>query len=52
VEQESVTVSGVIDTFLVLLIGIGPKLALVPFLSITAALDPAARERCRSLRRR
>jgi len=45
VEQESVTVSGVVDTFLVLLIGIGPKLALVPFLSITAALDPAAKRR-------
>ena len=44
-EQEAVTVSGVVDTFLVLLIGIGPKLALVPFLSITAALDPGMRRR-------
>jgi multiple antibiotic resistance protein len=45
VEQESITVSGVVDTFLVLLIGIGPKLALVPFLGITASLDPAAKRR-------
>jgi len=44
-EQESITVSGVVDTFLLLLIGIGPKLALVPFLGITAALDPAAKRR-------
>ena len=44
-EQESITVTGVVDTFLVLLIGIGPKLALVPFLNITAALDPAMRRR-------
>ena len=27
-----------IDTFLVLLIGIGPKIALVPFLEMTASL--------------
>jgi small neutral amino acid transporter SnatA (MarC family) len=44
-EQESITASGAIDTFLVLLIGIGPKLALVPFLEITASLDPAAKGR-------
>lgn len=44
-EQESITASGVVDTFLVLLIGIGPKLALVPFLNITAALDPTMRRR-------
>ena len=43
--QESITVSGVVDTFLVLLIGIGPKLALVPFLGITASLDPAMKRR-------
>ena len=40
-----ITVSGVIDTFLLLLIGIGPKLALVPFLGITASLDPADKRR-------
>ena len=44
-DQTSVTVAGVIDTFLVLLIGIGPKLALVPFLEITAPLDAAAKRR-------
>ncbi len=44
-EQETVTVSGAVDTFLLLLIGIGPKLALVPFLGITADLDPAAKRR-------
>src|SRR5690349_19202744 len=44
-EQESITAAGAIDTFLVLLIGIGPKLALVPFLEITASLDPAAKRR-------
>lgn len=44
-EQASITVSGAVDTFLVLLIGIGPKLALVPFLQLTASLDPATRRR-------
>lgn len=44
-EQESITVAGTVDTFLVLLIGIGPKLALVPFLGITASLDPAMKRR-------
>ena len=33
----------VIDTFLLLLIGIGPKIALVPFLEITASIDPGAK---------
>jgi small neutral amino acid transporter SnatA (MarC family) len=45
VEQSTITVSGAIDTFLVLLIGIGPKLALVPFLGITASLGPADKRR-------
>jgi small neutral amino acid transporter SnatA (MarC family) len=44
-DETSITWAGAIDTFLVLLIGIGPKLALVPFLEITASLDPAARQR-------
>jgi multiple antibiotic resistance protein len=43
-DQTSITAAGVIDTFLLLLIGIGPKLALVPFLEITASLDPADRQ--------
>ena len=44
-DQTSITAAGTIDTFLVLLIGIGPKIALVPFLEITAPLDPAAKQR-------
>ena len=44
-DQTSITAAGAIDTFLVLLIGIGPKLALVPFLEITASLDAATRRR-------
>ena len=38
-DHTSITTAWVIDTFLLLLIGIGPKLALVPFLEITASLD-------------
>jgi small neutral amino acid transporter SnatA (MarC family) len=45
VDQTSITAAGAIDTFLVLLIGIGPKLALVPFVEITASLDPATKRR-------
>ena len=44
-EQSSISANGAIDTFLVLLIGIGPKLALVPFLEITAPLDAAVKKR-------
>ncbi len=44
-DQTSITAAGVIDTFLLLLIGIGPKLALVPFLEITASLDPVTKRR-------
>jgi multiple antibiotic resistance protein len=44
-DQASITAAGAIDTFLVLLIGIGPKLALVPFLEITASLEPALKRR-------
>ena len=40
-----ITAAGVIDTVLVLLIGIGPKLALVPFLEVTASLDATAKRR-------
>jgi small neutral amino acid transporter SnatA (MarC family) len=45
VDETSITAAGAIDTFLVLLIGVGPKLALVPFLEITAALDGTAKQR-------
>jgi hypothetical protein len=44
-EQTTISATGVIDTFLVLLIGIGPKLALVPFLEITAPLEAEAKRR-------
>jgi small neutral amino acid transporter SnatA (MarC family) len=44
-DQTSITAAGVIDTFLLLLIGIGPKLALVPFVEITASLDAAMKRR-------
>src|ERR1700751_3646926 len=44
-DEASITTAGTVDTFLLLLIGIGPKLALVPFLEITASLDPATRRR-------
>jgi small neutral amino acid transporter SnatA (MarC family) len=47
VDETSITAAGTIDTFLVLLIGVGPKLALVPFLQITATLDRADRGRVR-----
>ncbi len=43
-DETSITAAGTIDSFLVLLIGIGPKLALVPYLEITAPLDPATRQ--------
>ena len=42
-KETAVTWQGAIDTFLLLLIGIGPKLALVPLLKITAPLDPPTR---------
>ena len=45
-DQTSITAAGAIDTFLVLLIGIGPKLALVPFLEITGLFScPTPRHR-------
>src|SRR5690349_18727380 len=45
VDQTSITAAGAIDTFLLLLIGIGPKLALVPFVELTASLDRATKAR-------
>jgi small neutral amino acid transporter SnatA (MarC family) len=44
-DSSSITAAGVIDTFLLLLIGIGPKLALVPFLEITASLNAVGKRR-------
>jgi small neutral amino acid transporter SnatA (MarC family) len=45
VNHTSVDFEFVIDTFLLLLIGIGPKIALVPFLEVTAAIDSATKAR-------
>ena len=42
-EHTSIDIYLVIDTFLLLLIGIGPKIALVPFVEITAPLDAATK---------
>jgi hypothetical protein len=42
-ELESLDAAFVIDTFLLLLIGIGPKIALVPFLDATAAMPEATK---------
>jgi multiple antibiotic resistance protein len=41
--HTSISFSLVIDTFLLLLIGIGPKIALVPFLEVTSEMDPPAK---------
>jgi small neutral amino acid transporter SnatA (MarC family) len=35
----------VIETFLLLLIGIGPKIALVPYLEATAGMEPSTKQR-------
>ena len=42
---RTIDVAVIIDTFLLLLIGIGPKIALVPFLEITSELDAPTRKR-------
>jgi len=44
-ELESLDAAFVIDTFLLLLIGIGPKIALVPFLEATASMPEAVKRR-------
>ncbi len=47
---ESLDATFVIDTFLLLLIGIGPKIALVPFLSVTADMpEPVKRQVLRKM---
>jgi small neutral amino acid transporter SnatA (MarC family) len=43
VNHTSVDFQLVIDTFLLLLIGVGPKIALVPFLEVTSEMDPATK---------
>jgi small neutral amino acid transporter SnatA (MarC family) len=42
-DHTSIDIYLVIDTFLLLLIGIGPKIALVPFLEVTATMDSATK---------
>jgi MarC family integral membrane protein len=42
---ESLNATFVIDTFLLLLIGVGPKIALVPFLDVTAGMSEATKRR-------
>jgi small neutral amino acid transporter SnatA (MarC family) len=44
-ELESLDAAFVIDTFLLLLIGIGPKIALVPFLDMTTGMSQTTRRR-------
>ena len=44
-ELESLDAAFIIDTFLLLLIGIGPKIALVPFLDATADMAEATKRR-------
>jgi small neutral amino acid transporter SnatA (MarC family) len=43
-DHTSINLTLVIDTFLLLLIGIGPKIALVPFLQVTADIDQSTRQ--------
>jgi multiple antibiotic resistance protein len=44
-DLESLNATLVIDTFLLLLIGIGPKIALVPFLDMTTGMTEATKRR-------
>jgi MarC family membrane protein len=44
-DHKSIDFYLVLDTFLLLLIGIGPKIALVPFLELTGKLDDATKSR-------
>ena len=44
-DLESLDIAFVIDTFLLLLIGIGPKIALVPFLDMTTGMSQTTRRR-------
>ena len=44
-DLESLDAAFVIDTFLLLLIGIGPKIALVPFLEMTTGMTESTKRR-------
>jgi small neutral amino acid transporter SnatA (MarC family) len=43
-DHRSIDLTLVIDSFLLLLIGIGPKIALVPFLDVTADFDASTKQ--------
>ncbi len=43
-KHTSIDIYLVIDTFLLLLIGVGPKIALVPFLEVTGPMDGATKK--------
>jgi small neutral amino acid transporter SnatA (MarC family) len=45
IDFHSINAAVIIDTFLLLLIGIGPKIALVPFLDVTEGMDAPTRGR-------
>jgi multiple antibiotic resistance protein len=42
---DPIGISVVVDAFILLLIGVGPKIALVPFLELTAGMDDATKAR-------
>ena len=42
---ESIDLAVVVETFLLLLIGVGPKIALVPYLELTKGMDAATRSK-------
>jgi small neutral amino acid transporter SnatA (MarC family) len=44
-ELETLNAAFIIDTFLLLLIGVGPKIALVPFLEVTKQMPEATKRR-------
>jgi small neutral amino acid transporter SnatA (MarC family) len=45
IDFTSINAAVIIDTFLLLLIGIGPKIALVPFLEVTEGMDTSTKGR-------
>ena len=44
-DSSSFDVYAILDIFLLLLIGVGPKIALVPFVELTAGMEPATKSR-------
>ena len=44
-DTSSIDVYVILDIFLLLLIGVGPKIALVPFVEVTAGMDAATKAR-------